>query len=375
MKNVLITGGPVCAHLDDVKIITNRFKGGLMANLAEKMTDIGLNENRLKYFITYLSSKDAEQPSICRGNRTNLRLLEHDGFDDYMKQVLSLAPKMDAVVLGAAVANLIPQHPVKGKFPSHNYKEGDTIPINFTIAPRVINRIRQVAPKTLLCGFKLLSGVSYDELIHAAYTVLLESGANVIFANDATNLQEIFAVTKERAVHPIARNDLAAWISQMVEDEYYSTEIVPDCSTFESAEAVIHVKSVSNLHRSKFIATESGYIFGTVAVRVGDSQEFITTGRGKKEIEEIVHVFRVDHKSKKVYANSKATLNAPLLARIFENDQIHLILHFHEQMRNCPTLVYAPPGTVRDTERDIRTSFNIDSHGCFLFFNNKGEML
>jgi phosphopantothenoylcysteine synthetase/decarboxylase len=30
---ILITGGPVHAYLDPVKIITNKFKGGLMAEL------------------------------------------------------------------------------------------------------------------------------------------------------------------------------------------------------------------------------------------------------------------------------------------------------------------------------------------------------
>jgi phosphopantothenoylcysteine synthetase/decarboxylase len=30
---ILITGGPVHAYLDAVKIITNKFKGGLMAEL------------------------------------------------------------------------------------------------------------------------------------------------------------------------------------------------------------------------------------------------------------------------------------------------------------------------------------------------------
>ncbi|TSC83278.1 MAG: hypothetical protein G01um101419_108 [Parcubacteria group bacterium Gr01-1014_19] len=37
MKRVLITGGPVHCYLDAVKIITNRFKGGLMAELAENL--------------------------------------------------------------------------------------------------------------------------------------------------------------------------------------------------------------------------------------------------------------------------------------------------------------------------------------------------
>ena len=41
-----------------------------------------------------------------------MTVLYHDGFHDYMKQVLEMAPTVpNAVILGAAVANLIPMNP------------------------------------------------------------------------------------------------------------------------------------------------------------------------------------------------------------------------------------------------------------------------
>src|SRR3990167_2937312 len=98
-----------------------------------------------------------------------MQVLEHKGFEDYCAKVLALAPTMDGVILGAAVANLIPAKPYVGKFPSHDYKPGDMIPIDFTIAPRVIDEVKRVAPQTHLFGYKLLSGVSHEELIRAAY--------------------------------------------------------------------------------------------------------------------------------------------------------------------------------------------------------------
>ena len=36
---ILITGGPVHAKLDAVKFVTNRFKGGLIADLADNMSN------------------------------------------------------------------------------------------------------------------------------------------------------------------------------------------------------------------------------------------------------------------------------------------------------------------------------------------------
>jgi hypothetical protein len=45
---ILITGGPVHAYLDAVKIITNKFKGGLMAELGK--------ESRLREFLRGIGS-------------------------------------------------------------------------------------------------------------------------------------------------------------------------------------------------------------------------------------------------------------------------------------------------------------------------------
>ena len=106
MKKILITGGPVHAHLDAVKIITNRFKGGLMAELAERLS---VRNTEITFLCT--AGLGAKKPTQKR----NLLIREHAGFEDYRRLVLEMAPEMDAIVLGAAVANLIPLKPFKGK--------------------------------------------------------------------------------------------------------------------------------------------------------------------------------------------------------------------------------------------------------------------
>ena len=139
MKKILITAGPVHAHLDAVKIITNKFKGGLISQLAD---DLHYNYYCYDAELHYVSASalGAKQPSY----KTNAAFYEHKGFQDY-ERLVELAHKMDAIILGAAVANLIPAKPYAGKFPSHNYKEGEIIPIDFMIAPRVINKVKKVA--------------------------------------------------------------------------------------------------------------------------------------------------------------------------------------------------------------------------------------
>ena len=364
MKKILITGGPVHAYLDAVKIITNRFKGGLMCQLAEALLAFDIE-------VVFLCAPSVGAQTPRPHER--MQVLEHKGVEDYCAKVLALAPTMDGVILGAAVANLIPAKPYVGKFPSHDYKPGDMIPIDFTIAPRVIDEVKRVAPQTHLFGYKLLSGVSHEELIREAYGIVLEARATAVFANDAQNLQQKFAVTKERGVHPLGQGDLAAWIWEMLNDSYYVTAfgggpVAPD-------EVVSKVQRLIEQYADYFLVTEAGLIFGTVAVR--HENGFVTTGRGKRELDSIAYVTRVDHKRRRVYAteNAKASLNAPLLAKMFENPAVETIVHYHEQVDGLPTYPYAPPGTVRDSERPNGTSFNIQEHGSMLLFDKNGRRL
>ncbi len=364
MKKILVTGGPVHAHLDAVKILTNRFKGGLMCELVRQLLGYDVE-------VVYLCAPKVGAQVPAPHER--LTVLTHGGFDDYRRQVLALAPETDGVVLGAAVANLIPANPIVGKFPSHNYQPGDIIPINFKIAPRVIDEVKAAAPKTQLFGCKLLSDVSREELISAAYGVLLESRAMTVFANDAKDLQQKFAVTKERGVHPMNVEGQAAWIWRSLNDVYYSTVFVDGPASTD--EAVDKLRATLARYADHFAANEAGLVFGTVAVRCGNG--FVTTGRGKRELDSIVHVTHVDHEKKlvKVAGGVKASLNAPLLSQMFYNPAVDVVVHYHEQVPELTTYEYAPPGTVRDSRRLNGNSFNIREHGCILLFDQDGKHL
>lgn len=365
MKNILITGGPVHAHLDAVKVITNRFKGGLMSELAEQLASY---DTRIVYLCA--PQVGAVTPKNKYGN---IEVVTHYGFSDYLEKVRHFAPEMDAVVLGAAVANLIPVKPWRGKFPSHDYNVGDVIPIDFTIAPRVIDEVKKVAPKTHLFGYKLLSGVPHDELIRAAYGIVLESKATAVIANDAENLLQKYAVTKERGVHPLSQKELPEWLWDMMNDTYYTSILSKEVGVFVSDADRFH--SIIRKYADRFTHTESGLVFGTVAMRI--EHGFLTTGRGKREVESTTVVTYVDHQRHCVYVGNalKASLNAPLLSRLLEDPNVDHVVHYHEQVSGLPTCPYAPPGTVRDTERDMHTSFNIEGHGCMLLFDREGNQL
>jgi hypothetical protein len=355
---ILITGGPVHGFIDDVKIVTNKFKGGRMAALAEKFIEYG-------YRVTYIASPEAKVPKASFD--TAPLILRHQGFDDYMELVCKHAPGKNAVILGAAVCNLLPKNRIHGKFPSHNYQPGDEVDITFQICPRVINEVKKVAPDTQLFGFKLLSGVDIEELTRAAYEIVLDSKATAVFANDAKDLDQKYIITKERSCIPCHSDGIADFVNQRLQDEYYQTIVVPypDPNPLTLAEA----QSFIQRHESRFQPNEAGYVFGSVAVKNEDGS-FVTTVRGKKDLKEWTTVLEVDHiKRIVVVGNKKATLNAPLLDQIFKQQpDCHLISHFHETNDNdFAKLPWAPPGTVKDSQRHVKNlkQFEVLWHGTY----------
>jgi len=367
MRRILVTGGPVPAKLDPVKLVTNKFKGGTISNLAES-----LSENSIVTYICH--SSFAKMPKEI----PRLKVKTFTDFHDYKQKVLDLAPSHDGIVLGAAVANLIPTWEyLNKKFPSHNYKPGDKVNVEFEIAPRIIDLVKGTNPKAKLFGFKLLAGHGYDELIRAAYETLLSSKSTVVFANDASNLKEKFMVTKERGVLRLTLEDLPKVIEQLTEDEYYSTEKIPFKEMSSAVEGNINkYLCLFNKVCMHFTKVPEGYYFGSVAVRAGNG--FITTSRGKKDLSQIQYSYveRVDHERKIIRSGPmKASLNAPLLDMIFKNPKVDSIVHLHECDPKLQYLEYAPPGTVRDTMRNVSTSFNIESHGRYILSDSNGDIL
>lgn len=261
--------------------------------------------------------------------------------------------------------------PLEGKFPSHDYKPGDSIYMEWQIAPRIIDEVKAHMKKGAhLFGFKLLSGVSKEELVTAAYDIVLESKATMMFANDAKDLAVVYGVGKDRSAREILREGwLAEEIVKMVSDEYYRTE--KRRGTVD-ATYWLKLQELAEQFKLNFPESQNGMVFGTIAANVGSSG-FVTTGRGKRELAEIAFVEEVDHLNRVVYTrgDKKATLNAPLIDHIFKSvPGAKYVVHYHAPEEGLPNLKWAPPGTMRDSIRKVNGSFNISDHGAFLVFDD-----
>jgi len=298
-------------------------------------------------------------------------ILLHDGFEDYFKQIPELATQFDSMALGAAVVNLVPAQPWAGKFPSHHYEEGEIIQIPFKLAPRAINEAKKANPKLTLFGFKLLAGVPEDELIDAAWKVLLSSKAQCVFANDSTNPSRKLALMREGGVVEADMAGTARLMVSLSQDSHYQTRMAPD--EVPTPNETFWAALKNGHHRAK--AGPDGLLFGTVAARAPQGG-FWCTGRGKKELEEIAFVASVDHSRLTVtsFGGKKASLNAPLLDEILaRNPEAAAVAHWHDYPAGLTMLPYAPAGTVRDSQRDLPSGdFSIEAHGSFELLDAQG---
>ncbi len=364
MKNILISVGPIHGKLDSVKIITNKFKGGLAALTAKELA-----KKRPKDLITVVKCNETVFYKSKEKDIKNIKIVNVEDFFDYEKFVLN--NKFDAYILAAAVANLIPKNSLKGKFPSHNFKEGEKVNIPFVITRRVIMHIKEKFPRSTLIGYKLFDG-SNEELIKAGWDLLVETKSNAIFCNNPKTAKEKkICLLPDGSKIELDFYEHINFINRIIDLQWYKTKILNSKKPlFENSDDFIRILDKTT---EKF----PPYMFGCVAFKSGEG--FYTTVRGKKEIQKnFAYLYKVDHKNKIVYADKKATLNAPLLDLIFSITNSKVIVHSHKKL-NSESLEYIFSGT--NEEFDIKekikkihnkgeNSFNVKFHGYYSWFNN-----
>lgn len=361
---VLITAGPVSGPLDDNKKVTNKARGLWAARFVE---DLVFSQSK-DVQVIYLVEEGMHVPSALEAQRA-VTLVRHNGFWDYQEKCVSLAKEVDVVLLAAAVTNWIPQTPVKGKMLTKGFKPGDVTHIPFVLAPRVIDQIRAVNPSVFLIGFKLTCGLETEETVSLAYQTLLGGRCNVVIANDRSDLRTKFLVFPDRSVHRTHVSDLSAAVLKLLRDV---RDTCPPAVVGEEHEqpSAMHVASAMNVYRDLSVyypgntCPERGdHTFGATCVPILEGGYLVSPR--EKTLSQNHPVFVGADGA--YQGPRKPTLNAKLLMRL-ALEWGSAVVHQHIFLADVPTLPYAPPGTKRDTLRDIPAgcrAFNIEGHGCF----------
>lgn len=365
-KKIVISCGPIPARLDSVKFITNRFKGGLAfstaqsiytsltsSNYLEKLTIVQWIHTPTPINILELAEKDSKIEIVKVKD-----VFEY--FDWYKKNALN----NDVFIMAAAVANLTPSNPYEGKFPSHNYKVGEKFNIEFEIAPRAIDIIKNLNPRATLIGYKLFDAKTDEELIEIARHTLDDSQANLVFANTPKTAKEKkIAVTRDGAIIPCSFQEHIDLILELINSSFFKTATI---ELTEKEKEIIEPYFEIVKHYEKTFEK-----YGTIAIRVPKLNGIVTTSRGHKNGP--VYVKSVDFENLIVYANNKATLNAPLLFNLlnFKNGKqfkYDYVIHRHKNDSH-DIFEYSFPGTDKEVNCAIAATilglskFNIMYHG------------
>jgi len=210
-----------------------------------------------------------------------------------------------------------------------------------------------------------------DSIIEETYKNLLKNKWHFVIL-DVNGVLNV--LTKEKSLFEI--NNEQQFINEFEQDIYYKTIISNQNIIVNENDLKIYKKYIQkykdimkrNIYGNK-------YIFGSVAVKTENG--FITTIRGKENLNDYTIVNSADHTNHTLNViNKKATLNAPLLDYLFKNDKVKVIVHInHEFDDKLPYYDYAFPGTVRDSIRNNKTSFNIKYHGVIYLFNEEGKLI
>lgn len=219
-KNIIITSGPTNERIDSVMKITNMSTGALGSIIADRILEEKDNELGNLY---YISPKLAYKP---KAKSDNLRLITIESTLDLLRELKGLltTEKIDGVVHSSAVGDYFGEYAITGELlaeeivnktfgmklteeelkkviiniiesPSiltdssgkmSSYEKNLIVKLGLT--PKVIGHIKQYSPDTKLIGFKLLDGVSKEELYQVAHNLLIKNNADYIVANDLSKI-------------------------------------------------------------------------------------------------------------------------------------------------------------------------------------------
>ncbi|RLF90627.1 bifunctional phosphopantothenoylcysteine decarboxylase/phosphopantothenate--cysteine ligase CoaBC [Thermococci archaeon] len=165
-KKVLITAGATREYIDPIRFITNKSSGKMGVALAEEAELRGAE-------VTLIKTKGSVSSFVK--NQIEVETVEE------MLQVIESELKSreyDIVILAAAVGDFTPKEKAQKKI-----KSGKELILELVPTPKIIQRVKEIAPDVFLVGFKAEYGVGEEELIAQARRQIEKAKSDVVIAN------------------------------------------------------------------------------------------------------------------------------------------------------------------------------------------------
>ena len=219
-KNIIITAGPTNERIDAVMKITNMSTGALGNIIAETFLEDKDDEIGTIY---YVSTKMSYRPRI---NSEKVQLVTVESTQDLIEALKEIfaTKKIDVIIHSSAVGDYAGKYVIRAEelvdeiwatiqnagdkneitketlmriFENPASVCNNTTKISsyephlmtmMQLTPKVISKIKEMAPEVTLVGFKLLEGVSKEELYQVASRLRDKNRADYIVANDLAKI-------------------------------------------------------------------------------------------------------------------------------------------------------------------------------------------
>jgi len=184
-KKVLITAGATREYIDPIRFITNKSSGKMGVALAEEAELRGAE-------VTLIKTKGSVSSFV--ENQIEVETVEE------MLQAIESELKSreyDIVILAAAVGDFTPKEKAQKKI-----KSGKELILELVPTPKIIQRVKEIAPDVFLVGFKAEYGVGGEELIAQARRQIEKAKSDVVIANRGevafgSEVNEVYWITGE----------------------------------------------------------------------------------------------------------------------------------------------------------------------------------
>ena len=218
-KKIIITAGPTNERIDSVMKITNMSTGALGCVCAETFLEDRDDEIEK---IFYISTKMSYKPRVESAKIEYVTIESTQDLIDALKEIFS-KNKIDMVIHSAAVGDYVGKYSIRAEdlvdeifdaisgTPKNELTKEKLMSIfenpraiadnsgkmssyephlmtMYDLTPKVIGMIKKMSPSVKLVGFKLLDGVSRDELLKVATKLREKNNADYIVANDLSKI-------------------------------------------------------------------------------------------------------------------------------------------------------------------------------------------
>lgn len=236
MRKIVITAGGTSERIDNVRKITNTATGKLGMTIANELL------KRDDVSIYYICTKGAFRPDDKR-----VKIIEIESTMDLKREVENVltTESIDYFIHSMAVSDYMKDYAttmdrikytiehnddIDEAFRHIEVIEGnklsssmDSLVIVLRPTPKIISLIKKLSPKTFLVGFKLLDGVSKNELIDVAKKLRDKNKCDLVVANDLSTIKNgnhtaYIIDTEDNILEANGKEDIA---SKLVRRIYY----------------------------------------------------------------------------------------------------------------------------------------------------------